>query len=45
MCSVFVWLVVGLDTAIILKFLLLFFVKSGLLGESSTERIALGVKE
>ena len=36
---------VELDTAIILNFLFLFFVKSGRLGESSTERIALGDKE
>ena len=36
---------VGLDTAIILNFLFLFFVKSGRLGESSTERIALGDKD
>ena len=34
---------VELDTAIILNFL--FFVKSGRLGESGTERIALGDKE
>ena len=36
---------VELDTAIILNFLFLFFVKSGRLGESGTERIALGDKE
>ena len=42
--SLFVCLV-GLDTAIILNFLFLFFVKSGRLGESGTERIALGDKE
>ena len=42
--SLFVYLV-GLDTAIILIFLFLFFVKSGRLGESGTERIALGDKE
>ena len=42
--SLFVCLV-GLDTAIILIFLFLFFVKSGRLGESGTERIALGDKE
>ena len=42
--SLFVCLV-GLDTAIILNFLFLFFVKPGHLGESGTERIALGDKE
>ena len=42
--SLFVCLV-GLDTAIILNFLFLFFVKSGRLGESGAEWIALGDKE